>query len=78
MKYISDKWIKGTAADWAKNCECNVCAVDWSKMAVHVPLEYKYVATNYTRLASNSIVRFMSFLDKHGMKIKDTSIAGHR
>lgn len=66
-----------TVYDWVKNCECNVCAVDWGKMA-KISNFYAKVATNYTRLASNSIVRFMSFLKEHGMNITDVSIAGHR
>lgn len=46
-------------------------------MADHL-LAYDEVATNYARLASNSIARFMEFLETNGMNIEKVRIAGHR
>lgn len=79
FKIHLDDWIKGMVNDWAKDCECNVCAVDWAEMADHL-LKYEDVATNHTRLAANSVARFIRFLKKKGpeIKFKEMSIAGHR
>lgn len=84
------KWMFETADVWTKNTSCNVCAVDWSplagdfKISIHKLsslfnrlIAYPQVSMLYTRLTSNVIVRFMKFLEQHGMKIDQVSIAGH-
>lgn len=72
--------MQQTVEDWAANGDCNVCAIDWSALAGDELLDvinYSKVAMHYTRLASNAIIQFMSFLQQHGMNIEEVSMAGH-
>lgn len=63
-----------TAISWADFGDCNVCAVDWSRLANY---DYSIAAFQHTKMVSNAISNFMRFLSKHGMNIEHVSIAGH-
>lgn len=76
--FFSKGWMEKTASDWAKNNDCNVCAVDWSKISGTHAIQYPIVATFSTVVTANAIHRFISFLEKNGMNITDVVIAGHR
>lgn len=91
-KLHSKDWMYETAGAWMKNVDCNLCIVDWGPLAGRFSIEhigrifgfvkrlsnYPKVAMRFTRLTSNAIHRFMSFMNDHGMKIEDAAIAGHR
>lgn len=70
------------AKEWVKNRNCNVCVVDWRRIASDSSLviheEYEEVATINTVLTKNAIHRFMKFLGENGMDVAKVSIAGHR
>lgn len=67
-------WIRSTSILWAKTVECNVCAVDWSRLANY---EYSVAALVHTKSVASFIVQFMEFLVRNGMNVTQTAIAGH-
>lgn len=63
-----------SAVDWAHYGDCNVCSVDWSRLARY---NYATCSTRHTRIVSNAIVYFMEYLSRnHGMNVEEVSIAG--
>lgn len=62
------------AIDWAHFGDSNVCIVDWSRLAVY---DYATASNEHTRLVANFVTEFMFFLYQKGMKIEESSIAGH-
>lgn len=63
-----------TAISWARFGDCNVCVVDWSRLANY---DYSIAAVQHTRMVSKAISQFMLFLSQHGMNVEHVSIAGH-
>lgn len=83
--------MENTAKAWIANADCNVCIINWTPLSGTFTnlkdiglgdaldfMNYKVVAMNYTVITANTIHRFMEFLIKHEMRIKDVSMAGHR
>lgn len=67
-------WIRSTSIIWSQVDECNVCAVDWSRLANY---EYSIAALVSTKMVAMHIIQFMEFLIRHGMNVHETAIAGH-
>lgn len=63
-----------TAIDWAHFGDCNVCVVDWSRLASY---EYSLTAHKHTKMVAQAISNFIEFLTPYGLNIEDVSIAGH-
>lgn len=70
----SKGWMGKTAIGWAHFGDCNVCIVDWSRMA---NFQYAITALKHTRMVADFVSNFMRFLSNHGMLIEQVSIAGH-
>lgn len=62
------------ALNWTITKKCNVCAVDWSRLANY---EYSIAALKHVKKVTNFMLKFMYFLKGKGMKVEETSIAGH-
>lgn len=71
----SEGWMGRTAIDWAEFGDCNVCIVDWSRLAFY---DYPVAAGEHTKMVSRAISNLINFLEQHGMNIEEVSIAGHR
>lgn len=71
---IEKGWMQPVAVDWAFYANCNVCAVDWSRLA---NFAYSKAALDHTKIVSAAVVRFIRFLTTRRMKIGQVSIAGH-
>lgn len=67
-------WMRNTSVIWAEMENCNVCSVDWSRLANY---EYSIAAMVNTDLVAWYTIEFMNFLKSEGMKIRHVSIAGH-
>lgn len=67
-------WMRSTAQSWAKFANCNVCAVDWSRLANY---DYSIAAMRHTKMVTDALEYFMQFLIDNGMEITQVSIAGH-
>lgn len=66
--------MRKTAIDWAHFGDCNVCIVDWSRLANY---DYSIAARSHIKMVSDVISELIDFLKQHGMNLKDVSIAGH-
>ncbi|XP_031616461.1 phospholipase A1-like isoform X2 [Contarinia nasturtii] len=67
-------WMRSTAQSWAKFADCNVCAVDWSRLANY---DYSIAAMRHTKMVTDALEYFMQFLIDNEMEITQVSIAGH-
>lgn len=67
-------WMRTIAMDWAQFGDCNVCAVDWSRLANYA---YPIAAMHHSKIVADFVVQFMIFLMKNGMDFRQVSIAGH-
>lgn len=66
--------MRKTATDWAHYGNCNVCIVDWSRLANY---DYTIAARVHINMVSDAISDLMNVLIQHGMNVEDVSIAGH-
>lgn len=60
--------------DWARFADCNVCAVDWSRLANY---DYTIAAFHHTKTVADFVIQFIEFLMKNGMDFRQVSIVGH-
>lgn len=67
-------WMRAIAMNWARFGDCNVCAVDWSRLANY---DYSIAAMHHTKDVADFVARFMKFLMKNGMDSRQVSIVGH-
>lgn len=67
-------WMKSTAISWSQYADCNVCCVDWSRLANY---DYSIAAMRHTKMVAKSLVYFMEFLIENGMNIPEVAIMGH-
>lgn len=72
--YLFKGWMRSAAVDWAHYADCNVCAVDWSRLANYC---YSIAAMRHTKIVTNALVGFMQYLIDNGIDIEQVSIAGH-
>lgn len=70
----NEGWMRMTAIDWVHHADCNVCIVDWSRLANY---DYPKAAIDHSKMVTESFVRFMNFLVQSGMNVQRTSIAAH-
>lgn len=66
--------MRPTSINWTLAMNCNVCSVDWSRLANY---EYSVAALKNTKLVTAFMIRFMEFLVGEGMRLQQVSIAGH-
>lgn len=66
--------MRESAIRWADIENCNVCAVDWSRLSNY---EYSVAALINTDMVANYMIKFMSFLITQGMEVRLSAIAGH-
>lgn len=66
--------MRSTALSWAHFADCNVCAVDWSRLANY---DYSIAAMRHTKMVADALEYFMKFLIENGMDISLASLAGH-
>lgn len=66
--------MRSTSVTWSQFADCNVCAVDWSRLANY---DYSVAAMRHTKMVTDALVYFMQFLIDNGMNISQVSIAGH-
>lgn len=67
-------WMDSTARLWTKAEPCNVCVVDWSRLATY---EYLMTALWHTPKVAAHVVTFIRALEKAGFDKRQMSIAGH-
>lgn len=67
-------WMQSTSINWAHYANCNVCSIDWSRLANY---DYSVAAMKHTKMVAESMVYFLKFLIKNGMSVRKVSIAGH-
>lgn len=70
----ADGRMASTVTRWANAADCNVCAVDWSRLANY---EYSIAALINTDKVADYLTAFVRSLRKLGLKVRDTKIAGH-
>lgn len=67
--------MRPVAFSWSQDGDCNVCAIDWSRLANY---DYPIAALVHTKKVANYIIDFMEFLKNiHHIKVEDCAIAGH-
>lgn len=66
--------MRSTAINWAHYADCNVCAVDWSRLANY---DYSVAAMQHTKMVTETLTNFMNYLILNGMDVTKASIAGH-
>lgn len=66
--------MRSSAVNWAHFADCNVCAVDWSRLANY---DYSIAAMRHTKMVADALEYFMNFLIDNGMDIALVSITGH-
>lgn len=66
--------MRPTSIIWSHMDECNVCSVDWSRMANY---EYSVAALVNTKMVANYMIEFVDFLITRGMNVQHVAIAGH-
>lgn len=66
--------MQPTSINWTMATNCNVCSVDWSRLANY---EYAVAALKNTKLVTAFIIQFMDFLIANGMQLPQVTIAGH-
>lgn len=66
--------MRSSAVSWARFADCNVCAVDWSRLANY---DYSIAAMRHTKMVADALEYFMQFLIENGMDITQVSIAAH-
>lgn len=66
--------MRSAALSWSQQADCNVCAVDWSRLANY---GYSISALVNTKKVANHTINFMKFLKDFDMKVEDCEIAGH-
>ncbi|XP_055311609.1 phospholipase A1-like [Sitodiplosis mosellana] len=67
-------WVRSSAASWARFANCNVCAVDWSRLANY---DYSVAAMRHTKMVADALEYFVRFLIDNGVDIAKVKIAGH-
>lgn len=60
--------------DWARFADCNVCGVDWSRLANY---DYTIAAFHHTKTVADFVIQFIEFLMKNGLDFRQVSIVGH-
>lgn len=66
--------MRSTAINWSKLVDCNVCAVDWSRLANY---DYSIAAMQHTKMVTSALSYFMEYLILNGMNVTQVSIVGH-
>lgn len=64
--------MRETTENWAEFGDCNVCIVEWSRLA---HFSYRITAKKHLKMVADASVQFMRFLIEHGMDIEHVSLA---
>ncbi|XP_062544597.1 phospholipase A1 VesT1.02-like [Armigeres subalbatus] len=70
---VNRSWVKDTVADYIGNIGGNVCAVDWSRLAL---VEYNLAAKS-TPKVGRYLAKFVKFLLKQGLTMDQVTLVGH-
>lgn len=66
--------MRPTAINWAHYADCNVCVVDWSRLANY---DYSVAAMQHTKMVTEALAHFIDHFIANGMNVSQVSIAGH-
>ncbi|XP_065091318.1 phospholipase A1-like [Ochlerotatus camptorhynchus] len=70
---VNKTWVKDTVGDYIEHIGGNVCAVDWSRLAL---VEYNLAAKN-TPKVGKYLAKFVKFLLKQGLTMDQVTLVGH-
>lgn len=71
---FDNNWVHDLSSDWAKFAGENVCAVDWSRLAM---FDYSVAVKKNSRVVAKRMHEFALFLAKLGIDIELISVVGH-
>ncbi|XP_055617798.1 phospholipase A1 3-like [Toxorhynchites rutilus septentrionalis] len=70
---VNRTWVKDIVGDYVKYIGGNICAVDWSRLAL---VEYNLAARN-TPKVGRYLAKFVKFLLRQGFTIDQVTLVGH-
>lgn len=70
---VNKTWVKETVGDYIEHIGGNVCAVDWSRLAL---VEYNLAAKS-TPKVGKYLAKFIKFLLKQGLTMDQVTLVGH-